>query len=156
MYSTNVLRPVGAGEGWNGGTALWEDVPECTQNSTVLVANCSGKAAPDCAWPANSFPDGLKSFHRTVGEDKTIWVHAGLWTSGRSAYTEEGGRLVEKRSSFRNVSVKSAPICICICIPLTVFDRLEQVVLTGRSIRSLAARRAKRHRRKGRCGTRFF
>ena len=69
------------GEGWNGGTALWEDVPECTGNSTALAKNCTDPAVPDCAWPADSFPAGLKAFRKTVGEDKTIWVHAGLWTS---------------------------------------------------------------------------
>ena len=51
-------------------------------NSTALAKNCTDPTVPDCAWPADSFPQGLKAFRKTVGEDKTIWVHAGLWTSG--------------------------------------------------------------------------
>lgn len=47
-----------------------------------MAKNCTDPTVPDCAWPANTFPKGLKAFHKTVGEDKTIWVHAGLWTSG--------------------------------------------------------------------------
>ena len=32
------------GEGWNGGTALWEDVPECT----VSVTACERRLPPGC------------------------------------------------------------------------------------------------------------
>jgi hypothetical protein len=93
------------GEGWNGGTALWEDVPECTQNSTSMAKNCADPKhpkhpkVPDCAWPANSFPLGLKKFHQTVGEEKTIWAHAGLWTFGspyRSKYAFASGAREEE------------------------------------------------------------
>ena len=70
------------GEGWNGGTALWEDMAECPGNSTSLASNCTDPRVSNCAWPADSFPSGLKKFRKTVGVDKTIWAHAGLWTSG--------------------------------------------------------------------------
>ena len=60
------------GEGWNGGSSLWEDVPACTGNDTSM--------AP-AAFPAASFPGSLKRFHETVGTDKTLWAHNGLWTT---------------------------------------------------------------------------
>ena len=59
------------GEGWNGGAALWEDVPQCTGNDTSL--------AP-AARPAATFPAGLRAFRALVGENKTLWAHNGLWT----------------------------------------------------------------------------
>ena len=58
------------GEGWNGGASLWEDVPQCTGNDTSLVP---------AAWPADTFPKGLSAFRETVGNEKTIWVHNGMW-----------------------------------------------------------------------------
>lgn len=45
------------GEGWNGGAALWEDVPQCTGNDTSLAPN---------VYPADTFPKGLKHFHEQV------------------------------------------------------------------------------------------
>jgi hypothetical protein len=58
------------GEGWNGGASLWEDVPQCTGNDTSLSPS---------AWPADTFPQGLRHFHQQVGTDKSIWVHNGKW-----------------------------------------------------------------------------
>ena len=59
------------GEGWNGGASLWEDVPTCTGNDTSLAPN---------AYPADTFPKGLKEFHKQVGLEKSIWVHNGFWS----------------------------------------------------------------------------
>jgi hypothetical protein len=59
-------------QGWNGGSALWEDVPQCTGNDTSLEPN---------AYPAATFPKGLKAFHETIELDKTLWAHNGLWTA---------------------------------------------------------------------------
>jgi hypothetical protein len=67
------------GEGWNGGAALWEDVPACTGNDTSL--------APD-AYPGDTFPLGLKTFRQTIGVDKALWGHNGLW-SATSPYREK-------------------------------------------------------------------
>jgi hypothetical protein len=67
------------GEGWNGGASLWEDVPTCTGNDTSLAPN---------AYPADTFPKGLKAFHETVGTEKSIWVHNGFW-SPTSPYREK-------------------------------------------------------------------
>ena len=41
------------------------DVAACTGNDT---------SREPAAFPADTFPRGLKAFHKTVGEDKTIWV----------------------------------------------------------------------------------
>ena len=60
------------GEGWNNGVALWEDTPACTGNDTAL--------AP-AAYPADTFPLGLIKFRETVGMDKSIWVHNGMWNA---------------------------------------------------------------------------
>ena len=68
------------GEGWNGGASLWEDVPQCTGNDSSLAPR---------AFPADTFPNGgLKSFRSAVGENKTMWVHNGLWT-GSSPYRDQ-------------------------------------------------------------------
>ena len=67
------------GEGWNGGASLWEDIPQCTGNDTSLSPS---------AWPADTFPKGLKAFHETVGLDKSIWVHNGKWNPA-SPYREK-------------------------------------------------------------------
>ena len=40
------------------------------------------------AYPADSFPQGLKRFRETVGADKVIWVHNGLWTD-KSPYRKQ-------------------------------------------------------------------
>ena len=88
------------GEGWNNGVALWEDVPECTGNSSSLAPG---------AYPANSFPQGLKAFHKAIGVDKVIWVHNGAWQPGspyRKDYefaSERGppqGKLLRRRAHF--------------------------------------------------------
>ena len=69
------------GEGLNSGASLWEDVPTCTGNDTSQVP---------AAYPADTFPLGLKHFRETIGIDKSIWVHNGFWTKVGVEYFFEG------------------------------------------------------------------
>jgi len=73
------------GEGWNGGAAYWEDTPKCTGNDTSAEGKCKknaqGRLECEGVFPADSFPMTLKAFHRTIGVNKTIWVHNGVWVA---------------------------------------------------------------------------